>query len=290
MWPLVLITVGKFCANIFIRIAGSRLSCRIHRILFVAMTQQDEGYLATQSTPKLRRVLRSVDSLRHGMTTSLADVIGGMLQLLLCVIFMLVVTTGSIYDQIDETTAGADLLGIICAISVPAIISVAVLQWDEATLGKRHEDASEHAFDVAADVIDQIGLGGRDGLGPDINAAEARFDGPARSAMAISLRRDVLRSIAMTWIYLSFISAFAGLHYFGGDSAIRYRLTFKYVMSFIGLMLQMANGFGQIYDALPGLVKAIRAARPIFRIILRHPFNDDLGVAASLADRSPVHE
>lgn len=51
-------------------------------------------------------MLRSVEKLRHGMTTSLADVIGGTLQLVLCVVFMLVVTTGSIYDQIDETMAG----------------------------------------------------------------------------------------------------------------------------------------------------------------------------------------
>ena len=37
LWPLVTITVGKFCANIFIRVAGSRLTCRIQRLLFVAM-------------------------------------------------------------------------------------------------------------------------------------------------------------------------------------------------------------------------------------------------------------
>eukprot|EP00041_Stephanoeca_diplocostata_P016572 m.326834 g.326834 ORF g.326834 m.326834 type:complete len:918 (-) comp20409_c0_seq11:3336-6089(-) len=263
--PLVLIGVGQFLNGAFVEVSGTRVVCRVQRLVFVSICRQDVAYFDEHKVGEITSLLQTnVAMLRAGMTTALASSIKGLLQFILGLVFMI--------HGVHGGKGSPKLFGIVLGLGMPAVVSICVLMKAGTHFAKVMTERAQKSSGVATEMISAIKTLFTFNLE---HYAEKKYSKAVRHTMAAGITKDVLQGSMTGITYASWMCATTLTWYFGGHMIYTGEIDMQYLATFISLISQVLGGFMQVFGLLPALGAAVGAAQTLFKPILLCPSISD---------------
>ena len=281
---LALIGIGRFLFNGFVEVSGSRVICRVQRLAFASMLQQESAYFDKNKVGELTSLLSTNPGMmRGGMTTGLATTVGGIVQLILVIVFMNHQATGNPAPAGISASGGFDvgshhhnatrngahhLFGITMGTGSPCLLSFMVLFSAMTYFAKRQTEVSQLANGVATEMLGSINTVTAYNMG---QKAENQYSAHVNHVMKLGVQKDFVQAVCSVILWWSWLGTQGGIWFFGGRLAINGEITFEFLMSFAGLFTQLLMAMLQIFGAIPGLGSAVGSATKVFGVMIRHP-------------------
>jgi len=258
--PLLMIGMGQFLNGSFVEVSGTRLICRIQRMVFTGIVRQDSSYFDSQKVGEITSLLSTnVAMMRSGMTNALANSIKGIFQFVLGLVIMLHGVDGR---------GSPKLFGIVVGLGAPAVVSICVLMKVGTVFSKIMTEKSQKSNGVATEMLSAI----KTLLSFNLESyAEDKYGAAVTNTMQTGMKKDILQGSAMGITYVSWMSAVSLTWYFGAYMINDGEIDMKYLATFTSLISQVLGGMMAMFGVLPALGSAVGAAANLFKPLLIQP-------------------